>query len=176
MKVLVEISQSIEARLKSGGAAAKSAFAARVKSLMTDVPDLPNFSRFHDHFREDPKGTTREGDIRTAFYVAYDDKDCEHVKLFSPEIDQRIKTGPPLVSAHFVIPYPPGFPIMVPGQVIDAHTIEFMRKLDVKEIHGYEADKGLHLIRPAAIGEKASGGRVDASKKGRNGKRRAAAG
>ena len=26
---------------------------------------------------------------------------------------------------------------MVPGQVIKADTIEFMRKLDVKEIHGY---------------------------------------
>jgi len=27
-----------------------------------------------------------------------------------------------------------GFPIMVPGQVITAETISFMRKLDVKEI------------------------------------------
>ena len=44
-----------------------------------------------------------------------------------------------MVSANFVIPYPPGFPIMVPGQVIEADTIEFMRKLDVKEIHGYNA-------------------------------------
>ena len=44
-----------------------------------------------------------------------------------------------MVSANFVIPYPPGFPIMVPGQVITQETIEFMRKLDVKEIDGYEA-------------------------------------
>ena len=28
-------------------------FEARVKSLMTDVPDLPNFSHFHDAFRGD---------------------------------------------------------------------------------------------------------------------------
>ena len=27
----------------------------------------------------------------------------------------------------------PGFPIMVPGQVITAETIQFMRKLDVKD-------------------------------------------
>ena len=77
--------------------------------------------------------------MRTAFYMAYDDEGCEHVKLMSPEIDKRLKSGPPLVSANFVIPYPPGFPIMVPGQVIEADTIEFMRKLDVKEIHGYDA-------------------------------------
>ena len=52
-----------------------------------------------------------------------------------------------------MIPYPPGFPIMVPGQVIEADTIEFMRKLDVKEIHGYDASLGLKLISPAALGE-----------------------
>ena len=70
------------------------------------------------------------------------------MKLNSPEIDKRIKSGPPLISANFVIPYPPGFPIMVPGQVLTRDTIDFMRKLDVKEIHGYEADKGLKLLRP----------------------------
>jgi arginine decarboxylase len=48
-------------------------------------------------------------------------------------VDQRIKEGPPLVSANFVIPYPP-VSIMVPGRVIGADTVDFMRKLDVKEI------------------------------------------
>ncbi len=57
------------------------------------------------------------------------------------------------MSANFVIPYPPGFPIMVPGQVIDAETIGFMRKLDVKEIHGYNATRGLKLIKLSAIGK-----------------------
>ena len=61
------------------------------------------------------------------------------------------RDGPPLVSANFVIPYPPGFPIMVPGQVITADTIEFMRKLDVKEIHGYNAMQGLKLVNSAAL-------------------------
>jgi arginine decarboxylase len=51
-----------------------------------------------------------------------------------------------------VIPYPPGFPIMVPGQVISPETIDFMRKLDVKEIHGYQAALGLKLIKPEKLG------------------------
>jgi arginine decarboxylase len=152
VKVLADISKSIDEKLASGGEAVRSAFASRVKSLMEDVPDLPNFSRFHDKFREDPKGTTLEGDMRSAFYMAYDSERCEHVKLMSPEIDKRLASGPPLVSAHFVIPYPPGFPIMVPGQVIEKDTIEFMRKLDVKEIHGYEANLGLKLIRNEVLG------------------------
>ena len=132
--------------------AGMTAFAARVKSLIEDVPDLPNFSHFHDRFRDEPQGTTLEGDMRTAFYMAYNEEGCEHIKLMSPEIDKRIASGPPLVSAHFVIPYPPGFPIMVPGQVITKETIDFMRKLDVKEIHGYQAALGLELIKPEKLG------------------------
>jgi Arginine/lysine/ornithine decarboxylases len=56
-----------------------------------------------------------------------------------------------------VIPYPPGFPIMVPGQVITQETIDFMRKLDVKEIHGYDAKEGLKLVRPEALAKLGGG-------------------
>ena len=151
IKVLVEISQGIEKKLAVGGKAVRETFDARVKSLMTDVPNLPNFTSFFDRFRENPSSITSEGDMRSAFFGAYREQQCEHLKLFSPEIDKRLKEGPPLVSANFVIPYPPGFPIMVPGQVIDRETIEFMRKLDVKEIHGYNAALGLKLLNPAFL-------------------------
>ena len=78
------------------------------------------------------------------------------------QIDARIAKGPPLVSANFVIPYPPGFPIMVPGQVIEADTITFMRKLDVKEIHGFNASLGLKLLKPESLGKRAGkGARTD---------------
>jgi arginine/lysine/ornithine decarboxylase len=151
IKVLVGISQGIEKKLADGGSKVKEAFAARVKSLMTDVPNLPNFSSFYSRFRENPSSLTGEGDMRTAFFGAYREEQCEHLKLSSPEIDKRLKEGPELVSANFVIPYPPGFPIMVPGQVVTAETIEFMRKLDVKEIHGFSASLGLKLLNPAAM-------------------------
>ena len=118
---------------------------------MTDVPDLPNFSYFHDAFRRDAGTRTNEGDIRGGFYSAYDAAGCQYLRLHDPEIDRRLKNGPELVSANFVIPYPPGFPIMVPGQVITQEAIDFMRKLDVKEIHGYEASQGLKLVRPEAL-------------------------
>ncbi len=155
IKVLVEISQGIEKRLTEGGDDARQAFAGRVRSLMTDVPDLPDFTHFFKHFRENPSSRTSEGDIRSAFFDAYRAEQCQHVSLFSREVDKRLKEGPELVSANFVIPYPPGFPIMVPGQVINAETIEFMRKLDVKEIHGYEAAIGLKLLNPIFLASSA---------------------
>jgi len=115
------------------------------------VPDLPNFSAFHNAFRPHPAGGTIEGNMRAAFFMAYEPADCEHVKLFGKEMDARLKHGPPLVSANFVIPYPPGFPIMVPGQIISPEIITFMRKLDVKEIHGYHAAHGIKVLRPEAL-------------------------
>jgi len=151
IRVLVEISSEIDQRLAQGGPNVRQGFAARVTSLMTDVPDLPNFSYFHEAFRRAAGRRTNEGDIRRGFYAGYDATGCEYIRLADPKIDERLKDGPPLVSASFVIPYPPGFPIMVPGQVITKETIDFMRKLDVKEIHGYDAAEGLKLVRPTAL-------------------------
>ena len=72
IRVLVEICHGIEKRLADGGDGSEQAFAARVKSLMTDVPDLPNFSHFHESFRKDAGRTTPEGDMRAGFFGAYD--------------------------------------------------------------------------------------------------------
>jgi arginine decarboxylase len=151
IRVLVEISGKIDHRLAAGGPNVRHAFNARVESLMTDVPDLPNFSYFHEAFRKNAGRRTNEGDIRGGFYAAYDAAGCEYITLGDSEIDRRLKDGPDLVSANFVIPYPPGFPIMVPGQVITRETIDFMRKLDVTEIHGYDAAEGLKLVRADAL-------------------------
>jgi len=150
----VEICSEIDQRLAHGGSNVREAFSQRVKSLMTDVPDLPNFSYFHETFRKDAGERTNEGDIRSGFYAAYNPAGCEYIRLADPEIDRRLNDGPDLVSANFVIPYPPGFPIMVPGQVITQEAIDFMRKLDVKEIHGYVAAEGLKLVRADALAKR----------------------
>lgn len=146
--VLLEISSQIDERLRNDGEGASQAFKQRVKSLMTDVPDLPNFSAFDAKFRNDVNGQVAvEGDIRTAFYKSWDESNTEYVGLNSPECDQRLKDGPPMVSAKLVIPYPPGFPILVPGQIINHEVISFMRKLDVKEVHGYDSSRGLQVLK-----------------------------
>src|SRR5688572_16711196 len=134
IRVLAELAAEVDQKQKTASKDDRAAFASRVNGLINDVPELPNFSRFHDAFRDDPHSKTPEGQMREAFYMAYRDADCEYVKMNSPEIERRLDKGPDLVSANFVIPYPPGFPIMVPGQVISREIITFMRKLDVKEI------------------------------------------
>jgi arginine decarboxylase len=46
---------------------------------------------------------------------------------------------------------------MGPGQVITQDTITFMRKLDVKEIHGYQAAQGLKLLKPDVLAKQKGG-------------------
>ena len=151
IKALADMSRQIEKRLAEGGEAEQAAFRERVYSLMEDVPELPDFSAFHDAFRDDPASATQEGHIREAYFMANDAANCEYLKLFSKEVDRRLEEGPPLVSAKFVVPYPPGFPILVPGQIITREIIDFMRKLDVKEIHGFNAARGLELFTTEAL-------------------------
>ena len=52
----------------------------------------------------------------------------DDLALIMAEAAQAIKGGRELVSALFVIPYPPGFPILVPGQVISAEILQFMQR------------------------------------------------
>jgi len=56
---------------------------------------------------------------------------------------------------------------MAPGQVISPETIEFMRKLDVKEIHGFNATLGLKLLKPSYLKLTKMPGRSEAADKGK---------
>jgi len=116
-----------------------------------DLPPLPDFSRFHTAFSKGKDSGTPEGDLRAAFFLAYDDAMCEYLRIDDGSIDKEMARGREVVSSSFVIPYPPGFPILVPGQVISQEILTFMRALDVKEIHGYRPELGLRVFTEAAI-------------------------
>jgi arginine decarboxylase len=64
---------------------------------------------------------------------------------------RRLAEGKRLVSTTFVVPYPPGFPVLVPGQVVSKEIVYFLAQLDVKEIHGYNHDLGLSVFTQAAL-------------------------
>ena len=150
IEVLVKIARELDAQNEDASPMEQKAFAARVHSLTEERPSLPDFSRFHDVFR--PQGNrTTAGDIRAAYFYSYDESRCEYFRLNDNAIDDAMAAGRDVVSSGFIIPYPPGFPILVPGQVISPDILDFMRKLDVKEIHGYRAELGLRVFTDEAI-------------------------
>ncbi len=148
IEVLVEIARELDELLDDASRMERLAFDRRVTSLVEHVPPLPDFSRFHDAFQS-AEGTPA-GDIRAAFFLAYDEENCDYEEL-NKALVERAENGEELVSASFVIPYPPGFPILVPGQVISAEILAFMRALDVREIHGYRHDLGLRVFNKTAL-------------------------
>jgi arginine decarboxylase len=148
ISVLVEIANGLDALLDDASKMERLGFEKRVKNLMEELPPLPDFSRFHDAFRTDQ--VTIEGDIRSAFFLSYDDDNCDYLEL-QGSLKQALDEGREIVSASFIIPYPPGFPILVPGQVVSKEILAFMCALDVSEIHGYRADLGLRVFTPEAL-------------------------
>lgn len=148
IEVLVEIAKGLDELLDDASKMEKRSFENRVKSLMEHLPPLPDFSRFHDAFR--PDDVTNEGDIRSAFFLAYDENNCDYLPL-DGAVTEALDQGREVVSCSFIIPYPPGFPILVPGQVVSREILDFMRALDVSEIHGYRADLGLRVFTQEAL-------------------------
>ncbi|MFA9390134.1 MAG: aminotransferase class I/II-fold pyridoxal phosphate-dependent enzyme [Prolixibacteraceae bacterium] len=114
----------------------------KIHSLTNEVPPLPDFSYFHHSFQAVPG--VPGGNLREAYFLAYDEENYEYVPL--NECLTIIAKGRILVASTFVIPYPPGFPVLVPGQIVSEGIINFMTALDVSEIHGYRSDLGLRVF------------------------------
>ena len=107
------------------------------------MPPLPDFSAFAPAYASD--GALPDGDLRAAFFRGQQRGRVEHV--LPAELRARVARGERPVSAGFVTPYPPGFPVLVPGQVITAEVLDFMAVLDTREIHGYDARRGYRVLR-----------------------------
>lgn len=150
LKVLHGIATEIDNRLDRASISERKLHDASVRSFTVDLPSLPNFSAFHDVFRPSPESGTPEGDMRAAFFLAYDERSCDHVRL--DDVPRLLKSRT-LVSATFVTPYPPGFPVLVPGQIITEQIVAYLGALDVKEIHGFDPRHGLRIFTEVALAE-----------------------
>jgi arginine decarboxylase len=148
LEVLVGIAREIEDRVADMSPRELAAQHQLVDDLTNRAPPLPDFSAFHDAFR-DEGSQTPEGDMRRAFYLAYDDSLCEYVP--HDELSDKVNAGDSVVSASFVTPYPPGFPVLVPGQVVNPEVLSFIDGLDVKEIHGYKPHLGYRVFTEKAL-------------------------
>ncbi|WP_267145503.1 aminotransferase class I/II-fold pyridoxal phosphate-dependent enzyme [Myxococcus dinghuensis] len=147
--------EQLDARLAQATAAERRLFDGQVRAITEELPPLPDFSGFHEAF--EPDGGVGEGDLRSAFFLAYREENAEYLSL--AQASEALEAGRALVSTRFVVPYPPGFPILVPGQRVSPGIVEFMRKLDVKEVHGYRPELGLSVFTDDALDLAASRGR-----------------
>ena len=150
VELLVKIAGELDEQISEMGLGERSRFEQRVRGLTVPSVSQPAFSGFHEVFR-DPSGPedTPEGDVRRAFYLSYNDANCEY--LTGDEIFEKLEAGTDVVSATFVTPYPPGLPVLVPGQVFSREILSFIRDLDTPEIHRYRPDFGYRVYIDKAI-------------------------
>jgi len=150
VEVLVNIASELDQAISEMSLGEREHFEKAVYRLTERPVPLCNFSGFHPAFRDHSGAEpTPEGDVRRAFYLSYDDTNCEY--LTGEQIDEKLDAGVDLVSATYVTPYPPGFPVLVPGQVFSREILQFMRDLDTPEIHGYEPNFGYRVYTEKAI-------------------------
>jgi arginine/lysine/ornithine decarboxylase len=142
IEVLCRVAEDLDERLEEMNPAQRASWDRRVSELVGEQPHLPGFSSFHSRFRS--VAETPAGDIRSAFFLAYDETTWRY--LPAAEAAAELAEGKEIVSATFVTPYPPGFPILVPGQVVEPEILSWLDALDVKEIHGYHPELGLRVF------------------------------
>jgi arginine decarboxylase len=147
LDVLRRIAIDFDRNEKAASVADRALQERHVEEITQDLPHLPDFSEFDVAFK--PVDGCMFGDMRSAFYAGYEESDREH--LLIGMAGRRLAEGKTLVSTTFVVPYPPGFPVLVPGQVVSKEIIYFLAQLDVKEIHGYNPDLGLSVFTEEAL-------------------------
>jgi arginine decarboxylase len=149
IEVLVTIARELEDQISDMSPNEREAHERAVLRLTAPSAPLPDFSGFHASFSDTGEEKTPEGDVRRAFYLSYNDNYCEY--LHPEEIDQRLENGGQVVSTTYVTPYPPGYPVLVPGQVFSPEILSFMRSLDTPEVHGYRPDLGYRVYTDKAL-------------------------
>lgn len=147
LDVLRRIATDFDRKQDAASAADRALQQRHVEEITEDLPHLPDFSEFDVAFR--PVDACTFGDMRAAFYAGYEEADREHVLIGTA--GRRLAEGKTLVSTTFVVPYPPGFPVLVPGQAVSKEIVYFLAQLDVKEIHGYNPDLGLSVFTEQAL-------------------------
>ncbi|MEG2423509.1 ornithine decarboxylase [Glutamicibacter sp.] len=140
IEVLVKIAEELDRKRRLDG----RVLALGKKPAAEQIP-LPDFSAFAPEFA----GGGGSGDMRSAYYLTYQDP-ATHF-LSSAQIRTQLVNGERVVSAVFVTPYPPGFPVLVPGQVITMCILDYMDRLDTREIHGYHQDLGYQVFTCEAL-------------------------
>lgn len=143
--VLSRIAEELNRWFEHATPPERAAHEARVRALTVELPPLPDFSAFHPLFVEPVDEGTGSGDLRRAHFLAQKPGSSRFVPLDAALL-AAVTNGLQLVAASFVTPYPPGFPVLMPGQIVTPGILAYLLALDTKEIHGLHAELGLQVF------------------------------
>ncbi len=112
------------------------------------IANLPLTRNYHSKFvafQSEQKNNFQAVDLRRAYYAGMKSENVAYMPL-TTELMKQVMNDLKLVSAGFITPYPPGFPIVVPGQLISYDILLYLQNIQIKEVHGYHAEQGLKIF------------------------------
>lgn len=110
-------------------------------------PTLPYFSTFHAKFSLYQDGWI--GNLRSAYYLGLDKTKVTYIT--PQKILEKMEQGAIYVSAGLIIPEPPGYPALTPGQIITKEVLIFLLSIDQSTILGYFPEKGIKVFLDSAL-------------------------
>jgi len=111
--------------------------------------DLPQTRKYNSRFvpvKSESNNNFEAVNIRLAYYDGLDEENVCY-RYLDGELMQEVLKENKVVSASFVTPYPPGFPIIVPGQIITYDILLYLQSIKISEIHGYNSSQGLKVFK-----------------------------
>jgi arginine decarboxylase len=140
---LLAVLHDFAGRLTAGGAAPAASCQDPVE------PALPEVCVMHRAFVPHPGASYPACDLRLATQAGRTEAHVTHrtmAELLAGSLEAPGQQ--PWVSAAFVTPYPPGFPLLLPGQLITPGLLRYLQRLHIKEVHGLCPERGLRVFRP----------------------------
>ncbi|MFN9630578.1 MAG: aminotransferase class I/II-fold pyridoxal phosphate-dependent enzyme [Cyanobacteriota bacterium] len=151
LESLATIARELEATMAQASAAHAAECRQRINQRITHPPVLPEFTSFHPFFRCPDAPTTPAGNLRKACILSREPGATDYL-LPTEELAQQVEAGRLLISAGIVTPYPPGYPVLLPGQVISADSLRYLALVKDQEVHGYDEVLGLQVFTPQVLG------------------------
>ena len=149
IEVLVKIARELDEPLSDMSLAERAAHERAVLRLTARSPRCPTSARSTPRSATArPMPTDPEGDVRRrSTCPTTTPVRIPHRRTGRRKARRRVD----VVSATFVTPYPPGFPVLVPGQLFSREILSYMRNLDTSEMHGYSPDFGYRVYTDKAL-------------------------
>lgn len=151
LESLSSIARDLESTIRQASAAHAAERRQRIDQRISHPPALPEFTSFHPFFSSPLSPATPAGNLRKAYFMSWEPGAIEYL-LPTEDASKQVDAGRIVVSAGIVTPYPPGYPVLLPGQVISADILRYLSLIKDQEIHGYDEILGLQVFTPQAIG------------------------
>ena len=123
------------------------------RERITRPQPLPDFSSFHPKFAVSK--CRQLGQIRQSYFEGYDPENVYYCEL--NELKGLLDNKEPAVAATYIIPVPPGFPLLVPGQLLDKPAVDFLTSLNPSEVIGLDPDLGIRFFKQEYLNDSKPG-------------------